>query len=130
MPPNRVPYIVVLDLIPEEGEMYAEYLRATGFTVRVCQYPAEAFEAIDREPPDAVVTRLRQATPGVTGIDVVRRLKESAATSHVPVVMITSSSLTKDKRPASDVHCDAYMLLPVVPEQLAAEIRRLLAAVT
>ena len=123
--PNN-PYVVLLDVIADEGEMYAEYLRSDGFEVLACQHTSDALEAIERKRPDAVVTRLRQAERGVTGIDVVRHLKEDVTTENLPIVMITTSAFSGDRQAATDVHCDGFMLLPVFPEQLAAEIRRVM----
>jgi len=120
------PYVVLLDVFADEGEMYAEYLRSDGFEVLACQRTSDAFEAIEQKKPDAVVTRLRQAGRGVTGIDVVRQLRQDAATEDLPIVMITTSTFAGDRQAASDVQCDGYMLLPVFPEQLAAEVRRVM----
>ena len=118
--------MLVLDYIIEEGEMYGEYLRAAGFTVELCRTPDQAFAAIGRVSPDVVITRLRQAVPGVTGIDVVRQLRDNATSRHIPVVMISSSILAADRNAAYAAACDVYMLLPVLPDELEAEIRRLL----
>ena len=118
--------MLILDYIIDEGEMYAEYLRAAGFTVELCRSPDQAFAAIGRLTPDLLVTRLRQAVPGVTGIDVVRHLRDHATTRHIPVVMISSSILAADRNAAYEAACDVYMLLPVIPDELEAEIRRLL----
>lgn len=77
-------------------------------------------------PSDAVVMRLRQSRPCFSGIDVVRRIKGSASTRHVAVVIITTSMMSSDRGAAHNAECDSYLLLPVVPDQLLCEICRVL----
>jgi CheY-like chemotaxis protein len=125
---RRAPSVFVLDVFDDEAAMYVEYLHAMGFDVQSCRDAAEALVAIERRPPDVVVTRLRQTTSALTGIDVVRRVKQNPRTSAVPVLMITSSMLATDRRAAEEVRCDAYMVLPVLPDELVAQIRQLLTA--
>lgn len=127
MAPPSAPCVFVLNAFADEGEMYAEYLRAHGFTVQVYRDPSEVLREASRRPPDLIVTRLRQAHADLTGIDVVRRLKQASRTRHVRTVMITTSILPSDETAASEADCDLYLLLPLLPDQLVAEIRRLLA---
>ena len=117
----------MIDPYPDEGSMYAEYLETLGFQVDVCRDAVEGLCTAAQQPPDVVVTRLRQSDPTLDGFDIVKRLKRSASTHHVPIVMITTSMFPQDRQAAADLRCDSYLLLPVPPPELAAELRRLLA---
>ena len=122
--PMARPFVLLIDPFRDEGEMYSEYLRAAGFDVSIRRNAVDAIASIDRRRPSVVVTRLRQLTRDLSGLDVVDHIKH--ALPSVPVIMITSSILDADREAAARANCDAYMLIPVVPEQLEAAIRRLI----
>lgn len=119
------PRVLLLDVFEDEGEMYARYLRTVGFDVQVYRWPIHAFAAIAARAPDVIVTRLPQAGP-VDGIEFTRRLRLREGTAGVPVVMITSSMLPADRDAALAAGSDAYLVLPMLPDQLEAAIRRVL----
>jgi response regulator RpfG family c-di-GMP phosphodiesterase len=127
MTPSGEPHdqlrVLLIDPFLDESEMYAEYLRSAGFDVVVPPNPAVGLQLADQDPPDAVVTRLRQGDAALDGMEVLRRLKRNRTTRHVPVVIITTSINRSDAQAAAG-RCDAYLLLPVMPDELAAQIRR------
>ena len=120
------PSVLVLDPLADERDMYTIYLREIGFDVRPHADAREAWEAVTAEPPDVVVLQLRQPQRGLSAVDFVRNVKRTRGTADVPVVMITTSILPDDREAAIDAECDLYLLLPVLPDDLASEIRRLL----
>ena len=120
-----IPRVLLIDPYGDEGDMYAEYLRTVGFEVECCVEAVDGLRSAADRAPDIVVTRLRQFDPLLNGIRIARRLKRSGSTRHVPVVIITTSTLAAD-REAGTVASDAYLLLPVTPNELAAQLRRLL----
>jgi CheY-like chemotaxis protein len=123
---NAMVAILFLDPFVEEGEMYAEYLRAQGFDVHLHHAASAGLRAVAEASPDIVVTRLRQDHAEPDGVAITRLLKRDEATRHIPVVIITTSILPGDERAAAEAACDAYLVLPVSPDVLAAEVRRLL----
>ena len=61
--------------------------------------------------------------PGLSGFDVVRRLR--AAHNSTPVLMLTAKDETADKVTGLDCGADDYMTKPFDPEELMARIRAL-----
>jgi CheY-like chemotaxis protein len=118
--------VLVIDPFVDEGDMFAEHLRQNGFDVEVCTDATDGLRAAAQQPPDAVVTRIRQSDPTLDGIDITRRLKRSTMTFDVPIVVITTSVLPGDRQAATDARCDGYLELPVSPDELAAELQRIL----
>ena len=49
-------------------------------------------------------------------------------TRATPVIVLTASPFEHSERAARAVGCDAFLLKPCLPDALAAEIRRVLAA--
>ena len=118
--------VLLLDPFVDEGEMYSEYLRSQGFDVRLHHVAAAGLREVVEARPDIVVTRLRQEHSELDGVAITRLLKGDEATRHIPVVIITTSMLASDERAAAEAACDAYLVLPVSPDVLASELRRLL----
>jgi DNA-binding response OmpR family regulator len=116
--------VVLLDPFEEEREMYTTYLRATGFDVWPHEHATDAWRTLATEGPDALVLRLRQSRRELNGIDFVRHVRRCRTTTHLPVVMITTSMRSEDRDAACRAGADAYLLLPVGPDEIVAEIRR------
>ena len=65
-----------------------DYLTLQGYRVTVANDGQGALRAWERDPADAVITDL--AMPGMSGFDLVRRLR--AIDAKLPVVVLTGSS--------------------------------------
>lgn len=51
--------------------------------------------------------------PKVSGLEVLKVLKKSSRTNHIPVVMLTSSSNDSDIRTAYDCGANSYLIKPI-----------------
>ena len=125
MPHMRQTSVLLIDGFGDEADMYAEYLNACGYQATVCRCSSEAPSLVRRQQPDVVIARLRQ-TGGISGIEVVRRLRAEEPQARRVIVMITASLLPEDTHAALAAGCDACLLLPVLPDVLAGELQRLL----
>src|SRR2546422_400445 len=65
--------------------------------------------------------------PGISGIDLVRRLRSNPDTGGVRVLMVTSRNAREDVLEALDAGVDGYLLKPLEPETLRRKIDRALA---
>ena len=126
MQPPGAPSVLFLSGFRDESEMYEEYLRLVGLRVRVVTDEQAALDAALREPPDLIVVRVRYSTLAADGIGVISRLKASALTRHAPAIVLTTSGAAAEQAAAVRAGCDSVLLLPTFPEDLAAEIQRLL----
>jgi DNA-binding response OmpR family regulator len=70
--------------------------RRAGFEVRTSADGQEAWEAMQAELPDLVVTDCQM--PRMNGLELVQKIREDARTSQVPVIMLTARGfeLSKD----------------------------------
>ena len=64
--------------------------------------------------------------PRMDGWEAVRRLKEDPQTQAIPLIMLTAHAFQEHRDRAAQVGADAFLAKPVLPDQLAAEIRRVL----
>jgi CheY-like chemotaxis protein len=61
--------------------------------------------------------------PKVTGLDVLREIKTNASTRAIPVVLLTSSNLTRDVALAYQLGANSYVQKPVDFQQFRDAIR-------
>jgi putative two-component system response regulator len=83
---------------------------------------ASAAGALERSKPDVVVLDVRM--PGMSGLDLCRRIKADPATQDVAVVLLTGSN--GDTRAASEAAgADAFVRKPFSPLELLSVVERL-----
>ncbi len=82
---------------------------------------AAALAAIRERPPDALVLDVRM--PGMSGLELCRRLKEDPATERIAVVLLTGSDGGVEG--ADGTGADALMRKPFSPLELLAVMERL-----
>lgn len=123
---EREPLILVVDDYEDAREMYAEYLRFTGFRVAEARNGNEALEQAFALMPDVILMDL--SLPGLDGWEATRQLKADARTRHIPVVALTGHALAGASEGARKAGCDSFVTKPCLPDDLVVEVRRMLGA--
>jgi two-component system response regulator CpxR len=103
-------------------EMLAEYMSAEGFTLATATNGTEGLESATTGKHDLVV--LDVMLPGMSGFDVLRRLRERG--SKVPVLMLTARGDDVDRIVGLEMGADDYLAKPFNPRELIARIRAVL----
>ncbi len=115
-------------LIVEDEEplaMLLQYnLEAEGFRVSVSRRGDEAEVAISEEPPDLIV--LDWMLPGLSGIELCRRLRAGKATRSIPVLMLTARGEEQDRIRGLTMGADDYVVKPFSVPELMARVRAIL----
>lgn len=123
--PSELPLVLVVDDFADNREMYAEFLSFSGFRVIEASNGREAVDQAIAKLPDVIVMDL--SLPVMDGWEATRVLKGDARTGKIPVVALTGHALSSHSRGAQEAGCDAFLAKPCMPDQLVAELRRLLA---
>ena len=118
------PLILVVDDFADNREMYAEYLSFSGFRVIEASNGREAIAQSVAQLPSLIVMDL--SLPVVDGWEATRRIKADARTRKIPVVVLTGHSPSSHAQGAKEAGCDSFLAKPCLPDELVAEIRRLL----
>jgi two-component system cell cycle response regulator DivK len=118
------PLILVVEDYPDAREMYAEYLRFSGFRVAEARNGEEALARARQEVPDVVLMDL--ALPLMDGWEATRRLKSDPRTARTLVVALTGHALAGHAEGARRAGCDAFVTKPCLPDELVEVIHKLL----
>jgi two-component system, OmpR family, phosphate regulon response regulator PhoB len=99
-------------------------LEAEGFAVEVVENGEDAEVAVRETPPDLIV--LDWMLPGVSGIELCRRLRAGKATRGLPILMLTARAEEGDRVRGLTTGADDYVTKPFSPAELAARVKALL----
>ena len=88
--------LVVADDDPIQLKLAVRRLELAGFTVRAAADGAIALDLIRAEPPDVIVSDV--VMPNLDGFGLSEAVRTDPALAHVPVLLITNSSLDPSDR--------------------------------
>src|SRR5262245_54052874 len=109
-------------LIVEDEEPLTLLLRynleAEGYEVEAAGHGDEAEVKLKENPPDLVV--LDWMLPGLSGIELCRRLRARPETERLPIIMLTARGEESERLRGLSTGADDYVVKPFsVPELLA-----------
>jgi DNA-binding response OmpR family regulator len=100
-------------------------LSRRGFSVKVATDGRQALDLIETLPILPTLVLLDVMLPYVDGFELIRTIRERAAWTEVPIIMLTAKSQEKNIVRALDNGANDYIVKPFRPEELMARIRRL-----
>jgi CheY-like chemotaxis protein len=106
--------------------MYAEHLRRLTYEIDEAEDGREALAKAISRRPTVIVTATRLA--GINGFELCRLLRNDPLTRAIPIIVVTDNMFVSDAKLAEAAGADAVLVKPCVPERLAEEIGRVLAA--
>ena len=109
---------------PSIRQMLVFALSGEGYEYTEAGSADEAQEAIKKSLPDLVL--LDWMMPGLSGVDLARRLKRNPETKDLPIIMLTAKGEEHDKIKALDTGADDYITKPFSTQELLARIRAVL----
>jgi two-component system phosphate regulon response regulator PhoB len=99
-------------------------LRQAGYQVLVAADGRRGLQLATEQRPDLVLLDLM--LPGMSGTDVCRALKSSAATRAIPVVMVTAKGEEIDRVVGFELGADDYVVKPYSNRELLLRIQAIL----
>ena len=121
MPKKKV--LIVED---EESLLKLESILLTskGYDVKGVANGQAALDALASEGADLVLLDIM--LPEIDGFEVCRRIKEDAATRHIPVIMLTAKKSREDMAKGKKVGADWYITKPFKSAMVIETIQRFL----
>src|SRR5690349_24660216 len=99
-------------------------LTQAGYAVQAVPDGLSAWEAFQAEAPALVI--LDVMMPGLSGIDVLRKIRDSGAAT-VPVLLLSAKSRDSDVDTGFAVGADDYVIKPFSPRELLHRVNGILA---
>ena len=115
------PMVLLVEDEPAQREVLAYNLEAEGFKVAKAETGDEALLLVEEETPDLIV--LDWMLPGVSGIEVCRRVKSKTETRGIPIIMLSARSEEVDRVRGLETGADDYVIKPYSVVELMARVR-------
>ena len=116
--------ILIVEDEPDIADLVKYHLEKAGLPARTVADGKQAMELIVRDQPDMVILDLM--LPGMDGLEVCRRLRASAATKAIPVIMLTAKTEEVDRIVGLEMGADDYVPKPFSPRELVARVKAVL----
>ena len=121
---GSAPRILAVEDEPELAFLLAYNLEAEGYVVESVQHGDEADLRLAEDPPDLVI--LDWTLPGLSGIEICRRLRSRETTRTLPVIMVTGRGEERERVRGLSVGADDYVVKPFSVPELMARVHALL----
>ena len=114
--------LLIVDDMPENLLVLGEILTDAGYAVRAAPTGAVALRYAVQEPRPALIL-LDVMMPEIDGYEVLRRLREDAATRDIPVIFLTALGDPQDVAHGLRLGAADYIAKPIQPEVVLARVR-------
>jgi two-component system phosphate regulon response regulator PhoB len=105
-------------------EMVGFALKKAGLEFEEAADAEQALVAVASNPPDLML--LDWMLPGMSGVDLARRLRREDVTAKLPIIMLTARVEENDRVHGLEVGADDYITKPFSPRELVARINSVL----
>ncbi len=116
--------VLVVDDEPDICALVAYHLAKAGFRVSTAGNGGDALASVRDEEPALVVLDLM--LPGLSGYDVLERLRAEPNTRDVPVLMLTARREEEDRIRGLSLGADDYQTKPFSPQELVLRVAAIL----
>ena len=117
-------------LIVEDNELnmklFNDLLEANGYGTIQTRSGVEAVELVRQHKPDLILMDIQ--LPEVSGLEVIRWLKDDEATRHIPVIAVTAFAMKGDEEKIRQGGCEAYLSKPISVVKFLDTVRDYLSA--
>lgn len=119
---TRQATVLVVDDEPQNRELLTGLLDLEGYGVEEAE---DGFEAIAKSVMDIDVILLDVMMPNIDGFEVARRIRGTAATSDIPILMVTALDGKQDRLQAIEAGANDFISKPVDRLELQVRLRSL-----
>jgi len=112
-------------LIVEDNDLnmklFNDLLEAYGFSTLKSRSGLEGFELARTHRPDLILMDIQ--LPEVSGIDIIKLLKESEELRSIPVIAITAFAMKGDEERIRESGCEGYLPKPISVSKFIETVR-------
>jgi PleD family two-component response regulator len=119
-----MPKVLIADDSRFQAQLLASYLSSKGFEVVFAADALQAWTAALRSSPHLILLDINM--PGGTGVEVLKRLRMSTRTQHIPVIVVSGEEGKAIESTVRDLGAADFLHKPVEHDQLCATVDRVL----
>jgi two-component system phosphate regulon response regulator PhoB len=120
----RVATILIVEDEADIQELIAYNLEKAGHEAVRAANAEQALDIVREALPHLIV--IDWMLPGMSGIELARRLKTNRRTQAIPLIMVTARGAEQDKLAGLEMGADDYMSKPFSPAELNARVKAVL----
>jgi two-component system phosphate regulon response regulator PhoB len=120
--------ILVVDDEPDIVALVVYHLAKAGYRVSSASTGTDALALAKRDRPSLIVLDLM--LPGMSGFDVLAKLREEEATAGIAVLMLTARKEEPDRIRGLELGADDYLTKPFSPQELVLRVTAILRRVS
>jgi len=105
------PRLLIVDDVSDNRAILVRRFERRGFEVIEAESGSAALDLIGRRPFDIVL--LDVMMPGIDGLEVLRRVRETFSSAELPIIMVTAKSQSDDIVQALELQANDYVAKPV-----------------
>ena len=118
------PKILVVEDDMSISDLISLHLKKNNFKYLVVHNGEDALSHLDTFMPDCVILDLM--IPGLSGIEVLRRIRNKQEYKNLPILMLTAKNSEQDKIISFESGLDDYITKPFLPSELIARVKAIL----
>ncbi len=112
--------VLVADDNPIILDLFRELVSSLEWDCHTVDNGLEALRMVEEAPPNLLVSDINM--PGMNGLELVRSIRGTSQSSHIPIILMSSGALREEAMTAG---CDAYLEKPFNVEEVLQLMRQL-----
>ena len=112
--------ILYIDDDLNNGHLMKRVLEADGYAVSLAPNGSMGLAAANRELPDLILLDIYM--PDINGHEVARRLRSMEKTKNTPILVVSASPNSYDKRLSLEAGCNGYISKPIDVDLISSQV--------
>jgi CheY-like chemotaxis protein len=121
-------HILVVEDNDLSRELLCDWLESEGYQVTSASALDQAFDAIKKLPPDAVLLDVQLGDQD--GLSMASWMRRQPALSHIPIIAVTAHAMLTEQERISQAGCNACVPKPIDFKVLTQQLQQWLAVPT
>ena len=116
--------ILIVEDNPKNLKLVRDTLQVKGYQTIDTETGEEAVRLARERRPALILMDIQ--LPGINGVEALRQLRADPMTSAIPVIAVTASVMTQDRKRIMDAGFDGFQGKPLSMRELLATVREVL----